>query len=182
MAATEQPRSAKERGLKISGVNHFTLPVRDHDKARKFYVDLLGSEVRREPDWARVKAGQSNSTALAVRMCEGVEIDLFYQPDGMGAADQEHPHHAFHVQSPEELDAFRERLEATGVPTILVTRKQEPRPVVGELVSVELYFNDPDGNHLEIDCRSYPFGDGVHVGPFDPWITAYWWHQWPKAE
>lgn len=182
MAGNTEPRSAAELGLTIEGVNHFTLPVRDHDKARKFYVEMLGGEVTREPSWDSVRAGRSNSTALAVRMCEGVEFDLFWQPYGMGAPDQEHPHHAFYVQSPEELDAFRARLEAEGVPTILVTRKQESAPRPGESCNVELYFNDPDGNHLEIDCRNYPFRADVHVGPFDPWITEYSWRDWPKGK
>lgn len=181
-AETKQaPRSAEELGLTIDGVNHFTLPVRDHVKARKFYVELLGGDVTREPDWERVRAGQSRSTALAVRICEGVELDLFYQPYGAGAPDQAHPHHAFYVQSPEELDAFRARLEASGVPTKLLTRRQ-PAPKPGEPTSVELYFNDPDGNHLEIDCRNYPFREGMHVGPFDQWDVAYMWSQWPKGE
>lgn len=182
MAATKEPRSATELGLTIDGVNHFTLPVRDHIKARKFYVDLLGGEVTREPNWDAVREGKSRSTALAVRVCEGVELDLFYQPYGHGSPDQAHPHHAFYVQSPEELDTFKERLETSGVPTKLLTRKQRPAPQPGELCSVELYFNDPDGNHLEIDCRSYPFREGMHVGPFDQWEVAYMWPQWPRAD
>jgi catechol 2,3-dioxygenase-like lactoylglutathione lyase family enzyme len=182
MATTQEPKSAKDVGLTIEGVNHFTLPVRNHDKARKFYVEILGAEVRREADWASVKAGRSRSTAMAVRMCEGVELDLFWQPFGAGAPDQEHPHHAFYVQLPEELDAFRARLEATGVPTFLVTRQQEPAPKPGDPCSVELYFNDPDGNHLEIDCRNYPFRPDIHVGPFDPWLTEYSWRHWPKDQ
>ena len=52
MAAIEQPKSAEELGLTIDGINHMTLPVRDHDRARKFYVELLGGEVTREPSWA----------------------------------------------------------------------------------------------------------------------------------
>lgn len=182
MAGATEPRSAADLGLAINGVNHFTLPVRDHDKARKFYVEILGGEVTREPNWDMVRAGRSNSTALAVRVCEGVEMDLFYQPHGMGAPDQAHPHHAFYVQLPEELDAFRARLESEGVPTILVTRQQTPPPQPGEPCSVELYFNDPDGNHLEINCRNYPFREGMHVGPFDQWDVAYAWREWPPAK
>jgi catechol 2,3-dioxygenase-like lactoylglutathione lyase family enzyme len=179
MAATQEPRSADELGLEIDGVNHLTLPVRDHEKARKFYVELLGAEVRREPSWDSVRAGRSNSTALAVRICEGAELDLFYQPFGMAQPDQEHPHHAFFVQSAEELDAFRQRLEATGVPTATLTR-QQPAPRAGESCRVELHFNDPDGNHLQIECRSYPFSERVGTS-VDPWDLQYAWRDWPKA-
>jgi len=179
MAATQEPRSAEELGLTIDGVNHFTLPVRDHEKSRRFYVALLGGEVRREPSWDSVRAGRSNSTALAVRMCEGAELDLFYQPYGMAQPDELHPHHAFYVQSAEELDAFRARLEATGVPTALFTR-QATDLKAGEPCRVELHFNDPDGNHLEIDCRSYPFSEQVGVASFDPWDLHYPWREWPK--
>jgi len=178
MAATQEPRAADELGLTIDGVNHFTLPVRDHEKSRRFYVELLGGEVRREPSWDSVRAGRSNSTALAVRICEGAELDLFYQPFGMAEPDQLHPHHAFNVQSAQELDAFRTRLEATGVPTALITR-QPTTPKAGESCAVELHFNDPDGNHLQIDCRSYPFGDHVGVASFDPWDLQYSWRDWP---
>ena len=69
MADVGQPRSADELGLTIEGVNHLTLPVRDHERARAFYVELLGGEVSREPSWEGVRAGRSNSTALAVRPC-----------------------------------------------------------------------------------------------------------------
>jgi len=182
MAAIQEPRSAEELGLSIEGVNHFTLPVRDHEKARKFYVELLGGEVRREPSWDSVRAGRSNSTALAVRMCEGAELDLFYQPYGMAQPDEEHPHHAFYVQSPEELDAFRARLEATGVPTALVTRHKDPTPQPGDPCLAELHFNDPDGNHLQIHCRNYPHREAINVGPPDLWDLQYPWRDWPKAE
>ena len=97
MTATQGPRSAKELGLKIDGVNHLTLPVRDHEKSRKFYVEVLGAEMRREPSWDSVRAGRSNSTALAVRICEGAELDLFYQPFGQAQPDQEYPRHGFFV-------------------------------------------------------------------------------------
>ena len=180
MAASQELHTAEELGLTIDGVNHFTLPVRDHDRSRKFYIELLGGEVRREPSWDSVRAGRSNSTALAVRMCEGAELDLFYQPFGVALPDQLHPHHAFSVQSAAELDAFHARLASTGVPTALITRQTGLQ--AGETGAVELHFNDPDGNHLQIDCRSYPFGAQVGVAAFDPWDLQYSWRDWPKTE
>jgi catechol 2,3-dioxygenase-like lactoylglutathione lyase family enzyme len=168
-------------GLTISGVNHFTIPVRDHGKARKFWVELLGGEVRREPDWESVRQGRSNSTAMAVRMCEGMELDLFYQPYGQGTLDQAFPHNAFWVQAPEELDAFRDRLEASGTPTVLTTPATDNAPKVGEAVLVEMHFRDPDGNPTEIACRNYPFNEQVKIGSFDQWDTAYLWRDWPRA-
>ena len=182
MAATSEPRSAAELGLTIEGVNHFTLPVRDHDKSRQFYVRLLGADVRREPNWESVKAGRSNSTALAIRLCEGVEMDLFWQPYGMNAPDQFHPNHAFFVQSPEELRAFKQLLDESGARTLLVTEATGRELKVGEPCQAELHFRDPDGNHLEITCRNYPFGDEVQVGSLDLWDTVYDWRSWPKAE
>src|SRR3954452_587979 len=121
MAENQEIQSATELGLIIEGVNHLTLPVRDHDRARAFYVDLLGGQIVMEPNWDRVREGRSNSTALGVQICEGADLDLFYQPFGMAQPDQEHPHYAFYVQSAEELDIFRERLKASGTPTALIT-------------------------------------------------------------
>src|ERR1051325_6710398 len=46
MAATE-PRPAEELGLTIDGVNHLTLPVRDHERAREFAAEDLDVELPR---------------------------------------------------------------------------------------------------------------------------------------
>ena len=179
MAVTAEPKTATDLGLTIEGVNHFTIPVRDHDKSRQFYVSLLGGVVRREADWTNVRAGRSRSAAMAVRMCEGMELDLFYQPFGMPAPDQEHPHFSFWVQTAGELDAYKAALETTGVPTALVTGAEAPK--LGDDVEVQLRFNDPDGNHLSIDCRHYPFRQGINVGGYDPWDLTYDFRAWPRS-
>jgi len=181
MAATSNPRNAADAGLTISGVNHFTLPVRDHEKSRQFYINILGGEVTREPNWDSVRAGRSNSTAMAVLLCEGIDFDLFWQPFGMGAADQYHPNHAFYVQSADELKAYKGLLEETGVPTVLVAREPTADLKTGDECFVEMHFRDPDGNHLEIDCRSYPFGEEVQTGEIDLWDTNYSWREWPQS-
>ena len=43
-------------------------------------------------------------------------------------------------------------------------------------------FNDPDGNHLQIDCRGYPFSEHVGVASFDPWDLQYSWRDWPARQ
>ena len=45
----------------------------------------------------------------------------------------------------------------------------------------EIYFNDPDGNHLELHCSAYPdaLRQPLPVGPYDKNLTVI--EQWPPA-
>lgn len=181
MAVAQEPQSATRLGLTIESMTHFAIPIRDHEKARKFYGEVLGGIVRREPDWDRVREGRGQGAFLGVEMCDGVMFDLWQQPYGMGEPDREHPHHAFSVQTPEQLDAFRAKLEAWGTPTVLATRA-DPPPRPGEACSVELHFKDPDGNSYRIECAAYPFRPDIQVGVFDPWALYYPWPAWPKDQ
>jgi hypothetical protein len=46
----------------------------------------------------------------------------------------------------------------------------------------EIYFNDVDGNHLELHCSHYPDELRQHlpVGPYDKNAVVI--HEWPPAE
>ena len=93
--------------------------------------------------------------------------------------DQSHPHFAFTASTPADLDAFLDRLRQFDIPfSGPLTRIRPPAPALGTPVSVEVYFNDPDGNHLEIDCANYPFYEGMHMGRCDRWDLYYSWRDW----
>src|SRR5437867_9253658 len=62
---------------------------------------------------------------------------------------------------------------------------QIPAPPPGTLIHAQIYFDDPDGNHLEVDCNVYPFFDGMYMKPFegkpyDPWELLYSWRAWSQ--
>ena len=50
MTAT-QLKSATERNLRLQELDHFTVPIRDFNVARKFYSEVLGGIVTQEPVW-----------------------------------------------------------------------------------------------------------------------------------
>ncbi|MGE5538218.1 MAG: VOC family protein [Gemmatimonas sp.] len=159
--------------LHIRALNHTTLPVRDRYKAARFYVAVLGGELHHESAPDRVKQGLARALQVGVRLCSGLEIDLFEQDYGQPIWSQSHPHHAFEVP-PELLDQWAKHLEKWKVPFV------GPMTRAGT-GGAEIYFNDPDGNHLELHCSNYPRAAEVPSGPYDKKRTV---HEtpWPPAE
>ncbi len=151
--------------LHIRALNHTTIPVRDRYKAALFYVAVLGGEIHHESAPDRVKKGLARSLQVGVRLCSGLEMDLFEQNYGQPAWDQSHPHHALDVPA-EELERWAAHLKKWKVPFVgPVTRAGTG--------SAEIYFNDPDGNHLELHCSNYPGHEKLPAGPYDKRITVH---------
>lgn len=167
------PNVNPDSPLHIRGLNHTTVPVRDRYKAARFYVAVLGGEVHHESDPDRVKKGQARALQIGVRLCSGLEIDLFEQDYGQPNWDQAHPHHAFDVPA-ESLLKWAEQLKKWRVPMA------GPMTRAGT-GGAEIYFNDPDGNHLELHCSHYPDHASLPCGPFDKRLTV---HEtpWPAPE
>jgi hypothetical protein len=106
-----------------------------------------------------VKQGKARALQVGVRLCSGLELDLFEQNYGQPNWDQSHPHIAFNVPT-ESLPKWAAHLKKWGV------------PIAGPMTragsgAAEIYFNDPDGNHLELYCSSYPDHATLPSGPFD---------------
>jgi len=159
--------------LHIRALNHATIPVRDRYKAARFYVAVLGGEVHHESAPDRVQKGLARSLQVGVRLCPGLEIDLFEQDYGQPAWNQSHPHHAFEVPA-EDLGKWAGHFRKWKVPFVgPMTR--------GGTGSAEIYFNDPDGNHLELHCSSYPGHEKLPSGPYDKQLTAHS-KPWPPPE
>ncbi len=159
--------------LHIRALNHTTIPVRDRYKAALFYVAVLGGEIHHESAPDRVKKGLARSLQVGVRLCSGLEIDLFEQNYGQPAWDQSHPHHALDVPA-EELKKWAAHLKKWKVPFVgPVTRAGTG--------STEIYFNDPDGNHLELHCSNYPGHEKLPAGPYDKQLTVHK-QPWPPLE
>ncbi len=159
--------------LHIRALNHTTIPVKDRYRAARFYVAVLGGEVHHESASDRVKKGLARALQVGVRLCGGLEVDLFEQSYGQPAWDQSHPHHALDVPA-EDLERWAAHLKKWQVPFV------GPMTRAGT-GSAEIYFNDPDGNHLEFHCSSYPGHEKLPSGPYDKKLTV---HQqpWPPPE
>jgi catechol 2,3-dioxygenase-like lactoylglutathione lyase family enzyme len=159
--------------LHLVSLSHTTVPVRDRYKAAQFYVAVLGAEVHHESHPDRVKEGKARALQVGLRLCSGLEFDLFEQSYGQPKWDQSHPHHAFNV-APDSMDKWAAHLRKWGVPFAgPMTREGSG--------NAEIYFNDPDGNHLELYCVGYPDTASLPKGPFDKQSVV---HQtpWPAPE
>lgn len=162
------------QGIRIRGLNHFTLPVRDRYVAARFYTAVFNAEVDHESHPDRVKEGKARSLQVGVDLCPGVQLDLFEQDFGQPSLDQSHPHHAFDVV-PDDVPVWVEQLRYWGVPFV------GPMTRAGT-TGCEIYFRDPDGNNLEIHCSNYPeeLRRNLPSGPYDKEDTVL--GEWPSSE
>jgi catechol 2,3-dioxygenase-like lactoylglutathione lyase family enzyme len=150
---------------RLRHLDHVTLPVRDLGRARAFYCDLLGAEHVMTIDeqalqrFGRPPAPDGGNGAYHVSLLMGgvTRVDLFQQRSGQPPQLQGHPHHAFRV-SPGAMLRWKRLLEDAGVRT-------EGPLQLGFPGQASLYFDDPDGNHLELVC--YGFGQIIPVRPPD---------------
>jgi len=159
--------------LHIRGLNHLTMPVKDRYRAARFYVVVLGGEIHHESAPDRVQKGLSRSLQVGVRMAPGMELDLFEQDYGQPGWDQSHPHLALDT-SAEDLEKWAEHLRRWKVPFVGPITRAGTK-------GAELYFNDPDGNHLEIHCSNVPDRSSFAVGIYDKQLCVHK-EAWPPAE
>lgn len=120
--------------LRTQGVVHFTIPVKDLDRAERFYTEIMGMErLRRNDHMIFMRAGAD----CFVLTYSQVPID----PNAEGRHDI---HHAFRV-SAAEYDRAKVFLAERGIRIF----KEEHRRT-GTFQGRSAYFHDPDRNVLEI--------------------------------
>lgn len=139
------------RRLRISGIHHITLIARNLERSVAFYRDLLGMRL--------VKQTRNQDDATARHFYFGDEagepgtvVTCFEYPhmeDGKVGVGSTH-HFALAVESPEELDGWRQYLTSRGVPCSEALDRTYFR---------SLYFRDPDGHIIELATR----GPGLTV-------------------
>jgi len=140
---------------RLGRIDHLTIPVHDLVRARAFYCDVLGAAYARTIDDETFKRfgrppapnGGDGAHHISVYLGCATRIDLFLQRSGQPAPAQGHPHYAFKV-SPRQLLAWKALLESHGVPT-------DGPLQLGPPGQASLYFNDPFGNHLELECMGF---------------------------
>lgn len=124
--------------IRTTGILHFTIGVRDHIAAAKFYSDLLGVNILR------------TNRRYAFMDCNGDYFVLaktghHVNPNLPG---EDAHHHAFMVEE-EEFDRAMAILKARGI-EIIKYEDTGHRSFPGR----HAYFHDPDGNCIEIIYRT----------------------------
>jgi catechol 2,3-dioxygenase-like lactoylglutathione lyase family enzyme len=119
--------------LKTEGVLHFTIPVKDLDRAENFYVGTLGfTKVARTDRIVFMRAG-----------ADFFNLTYSENPITLNASGRHEIHSAF-VVTPQVYEDVRRDLPAKGVEIF----KEEDRRV-GVFVGRSAYIRDPDGNVIE---------------------------------
>lgn len=131
--------------LKTRGVVHFTISVRDLDRAEKFYTEIMGMErLRRNRHMVFMRAGE-----------DCFVLTYSHKPVEPNAGDAHDIHHAFRVTAP-DYDAAKAFLAQRG---IRIFKEEDRRS--GTFQGRSAYFHDPDRNVIEIiDLIRGPVAEG----------------------
>jgi catechol 2,3-dioxygenase-like lactoylglutathione lyase family enzyme len=124
--------------LRTQGIAHFTIPVSDLARSKKFYTEILGLELVKAagPNLVFLRSGK-DSIVLA-------RSDEAAKPQKTGAGTSE-VHHAFIVEH-RDFENSVEELKRAGVNIF----EQDERGAGAVFNGRSAYFYDPDGNILEI--------------------------------
>lgn len=147
--------SLTQRMVPIHGVHHTARPTWKLRETVEFYRDKLGLPLvhaisargwpEGHPDFLHFFFDSGNGSTIAFFYYIGTE-----RPDYLTPV-QSHfytaTHTAWQVEKPEDLEAWRQRLEQQGVPLRYETRHE---------IIESLYFTDPNGYPLEITYQLRP--------------------------
>ncbi len=126
--------------IRTRGVAHFSIPVRDTTRARDFYCKTLGMKLLADVEGDGMVFLDTGGDCVIL-----VRVD---QP--ISTAGVSNLHHAFRVAH-DDYEATLAELKAAGVPVLYEEDRRQ-----GVVNGPRAYFEDPDGNTLElIDLTSY---------------------------
>lgn len=134
--------------VRVTGLDHIVLTVRDPERSLDFYVGVLGLEGDRVGEW---RSGEVPFPS--VRLTATTIIDLF--PESMVSADLPAPDD----DAPRNLDHFCVTIEPTDLDALAasgrldVVRGPQDALYGAQGYATSLYVADPDGNTVEL--RSY---------------------------
>jgi catechol 2,3-dioxygenase len=124
-------------------IAHVVIKVRDLERSRKFYTEILGMQVMKD-------VPQINAVFLSFNGQDHHEVALFQvgpQAEGPRMNHVGLLHFALRLRSEEELQAAYQEFKEKGVPVTFT---------VNHGVTKSVYFHDPDGNELEVYSDNSP--------------------------
>ena len=130
--------------MKLDGVHHIGVNVRDLDRAEAFYTDVLGFKVI-DRYQEEIRHSMLDTGATKIHLFEST--NLKFDDAIIRLSEDGYAHMAFGT-SREEFPRVMEELKKNNVPF------RGPL-ILGKGESV--HFKDPDGNHLEIRCPAELF-------------------------
>lgn len=117
---------------RLSFLHHISLPCRDLEESKKFYIEVLGGELYHDtPGFSEVKIAD-------------IIIGMSEQQGGWTGHDDEYPHYGLNVDAA-SFALGKPWLDGCAVPNYGWTRNYK---------TALLYFRDPSGNLLELYCDS----------------------------
>ena len=135
----------------IQGLHHFAWRCRDAEETRRFYEDILGLPLYHiiQSDHVPSTGEYCPYTHFFFRLQDGSFIAFFDLGDDVASEPSPNTpkwvnHIAFRVNSVEELQRMKERLEANGVEVLGVTDHH---------IFHSIYFFDPNGVRLELSAQ-----------------------------
>lgn len=180
------PNSKTTGDFEIRGINHLALVCKDMARTVDFYTNVLGFPLIKTLDLPNgmgqhffFDIGNGDSLAFfwfpdAPEAAPGVaspDTDTFFDPRSeLTTAHASMNHVAFDV-APEQMEAYRDRLEEKGVRvTPIMNHDASPSQVSMELTETtfvrSIYFFDPDGICLEFAAWTRVFRpDDVEHAP-----------------
>ena len=136
-----------------AGLRHLALNVRDLAAMKRFYVDLLGFAVEWEPDPDNVYLSSGIDNLALHRATGGSPAPAGGAAAPPAQASGALDHLGLIVRHAEDVDQWGAFLEANGVAL-------KARPKTHRDGARSLYFQDPDGNSIQI----------IHHPPISPKI------------
>jgi len=130
--------------IKILGIDHVAINVRDIDKAVEFYTKVIGLNItEREPSKPGIEYFfDCGPSLIGIIQAKDLDARHPFANEGLGAN-----HFSFRIHA-QDFDAMIKRLEEHHVKIEFVKKREK---------SWSLYFYDLDGNKLEI--TAWPLED-----------------------
>jgi catechol 2,3-dioxygenase-like lactoylglutathione lyase family enzyme len=125
--------------IKTKGVVHFTIPVTDTNRSRDFYCKWLGMKLLRDTGRGMVFLDSGGDCIILAKVDKPISI-----------AGERDVHHSFLVDH-EDYAAALDELKSGGIKFLYDEDRRD-----GVIDGPRAYFEDPDGNVLEIiDLAAY---------------------------